>query len=147
MPSVKNLNGFKEFIMSATTKPLLDRSEYQSSYYQKNKEMILARRKQWRLDNPDLCCIHAHNYRARKSSSGGVLSADIYDRLFKLQQGKCACCKIDLTKQTAHIDHIYPISSGGTNTDDNIQLLCVSCNCSKHNKDPINFMQSRGYLL
>jgi hypothetical protein len=29
----------------------------------------------------------------------------------------------------------------------NVQLLCPPCNLKKHAKDPIQFMQERGFLL
>lgn len=45
------------------------------------------------------------------------------------------------------MDHIMPLALGGTNTDDNIQLLCPTCNRSKHAKHPVDFMQQRGFLL
>lgn len=32
------------------------------------------------------------------------------------------------------IDHIIPLSLGGTNDDDNFQTLCKKCNCSKGGK-------------
>jgi hypothetical protein len=32
-------------------------------------------------------------------------------------------------------------------TDFNVQLLCATCNLNKNAKDPIDFMQSRGFLL
>lgn len=38
-------------------------------------------------------------------------------------------------------------SADGSNTDDNIQLLCKTCNLSKGAKHPIDFMQSKGFLL
>ena len=42
----------------------------------------------------------------------------------------CACgCKDDL-----HVDHIVPLSRGGTNELDNLQMLCSSCNLSKGTK-------------
>ena len=33
----------------------------------------------------------------------------------------------------ASIDHVIPLSRGGTNDDDNIQLLCLPCNLKKGN--------------
>jgi len=41
----------------------------------------------------------------------------------------------------------YDVIAGGANDRANLQLLCGSCNKSKHAKDPIDFMQSRGFLL
>lgn len=91
--------------------------------------------------------INAHNRRARIKEVGGTLSKDIFDKLFKLQKGKCACCKVDLKNVTPHIDHVHPIALGGKNSDSNVQLLCQPCNNQKSAKHPIDFMQSKGFLL
>lgn len=42
---------------------------------------------------------------------------------------RCACNNCALT-----IDHVLPISKGGTNTIDNVQPLCMACNLSKGTK-------------
>lgn len=39
-----------------------------------------------------------------------------------------------------------PIARGGSNTDDNVQLLCPACNLKKSAKHPVDFMQERGFL-
>lgn len=44
-------------------------------------------------------------------------------------------------------DHIMPMDLGGSNDASNLQLLCQSCNSSKHAKHPVDFMQERGFLL
>ncbi|MBU9359553.1 HNH endonuclease [Burkholderia multivorans] len=44
-------------------------------------------------------------------------------------------------------DDIEPLARGGSNDIANIQLLCRTCNLSKHARDPVEFMQSRGFLL
>jgi 5-methylcytosine-specific restriction endonuclease McrA len=61
------------------------------------------------------------------------------------QRGKCANCHKKLT--APQIDHVLPVSRGGSNTDDNVQLLCGFCNRRKHAKDPIAFAQEQGRLL
>ena len=40
-----------------------------------------------------------------------------------------------------HIDHITPLSSGGTNDNDNLQILCVGCHFEKSRQQ-----QDEGYL-
>jgi len=91
--------------------------------------------------------IHAHNRRARIKEVGGTLSSNIFEKLFALQKGKCACCKVDLTTIQPHIDHVHPIALGGSNTDDNVQLLCKPCNHQKSWRHPVEFMQAKGFLL
>ena len=34
-------------------------------------------------------------------------------------------------KRHGHVDHIFPRSRGGQNTESNLQLLCIHCNESK----------------
>ena len=120
--------------------------EYNAKYYEKNKERITIRNNAWILANPESRKLRNHTRRAKVKQVGGVLSKDIGERLFKLQKGICPCCRMPLGKDY-HLDHIVPIALGGSNTDDNIQLLRKSCNFHKNRKHPIDFMQSKGFLL
>lgn len=117
------------------------KTSLQASWRAKNYEKELA----WRRANPEVARIHRHNRRAQLKSRG-KLTPGISEKLFALQKGKCACCKKPLGKNY-HMDHIVPLALGGTNTDDNIQLLHQKCNHKKSSKDPIDFMQQLGYLL
>lgn len=119
---------------------------YFAARYVGNKEKIKAINKNWRDNNPLAARTSLQNYRAKKRKNGGKLSKGLAEKLFKLQIGKCACCKQPLG-DNYHLDHIIPVALEGVNTDDNIQLLCASCNCSKGAKHPVDFMQSRGFLL
>lgn len=113
---------------------------------EKLSESSVIRVARWRKNNPDRTREIVHNYRAKKRANGGKLSKNLVAKLFKLQRGKCACCNLTLGGDY-HMDHIMPISLGGSNTDDNIQLLRQRCNNQKNAKHPIDFMQSRGFLL
>lgn len=68
----------------------------------------------------------------RRVYSVGALSSNIREHLYTKQNGLCNGCGCKL-KET-HLDHIFPISRGGTNTDNNVQLLCPRCNLSKGTK-------------
>lgn len=45
---------------------------------------------------------------------------------------RCVECGATKDETSLHIDHIKPISKGGTNDLDNLQVLCKKCNLSKH---------------
>ena len=77
---------------------------------------------------------------------GGVLSAEFVRSLPGMQRWKCAACKARI-RNGYEIDHIVPLSRGGTNANHNLQALCKPCNRRKHARDPIEFMQSLGRLL
>jgi len=109
---------------------------------EKNRKNAAA----WRAANPELRIIWEHNRRARKRASGGELSAGLSEKLFRLQKGKCSCCRLPLGSDY-HLDHIMPLALGGSNTDGNMQLLRAECNLKKNAKHPIDYMQSRGFLL
>lgn len=100
----------------------------------------------YRIKNVSACRAMSNNTRARRISAKGRLSYDLLDRLYKLQRGKCPCCKKALGKDF-HMDHIEPLSKGGENVDSNIQLLRSRCNLLKSAMVPLLFMQANGFLL
>lgn len=118
----------------------------QADYRRSNIEKTRARDAARRTENPELNRIKLQNRRAKKRANGGNLSKGLSAKLFLLQKGKCACCGKPLSDDY-HLDHIMPIALDGTNTDDNIQLLCPPCNLSKGAKHPVDFMQKIGLLL
>lgn len=90
------------------------------------------------------------NYKDRKRSANGKISKGRISMLLELQKCKCPVCKRNLVltgRDKYHIDHIIPLAKGGSNHDHNIQLLCKDCNQEKHDILPIEYMNSRGFLL
>ena len=55
--------------------------------------------------------------------------------LLEQQSYRCAAphCRIDVL-HAFHCDHILPLSRGGSNTVDNLQILCPTCNLSKNDR-------------
>lgn len=137
-------------------------AEQMAAWLEKNRDAFNARRRADRLANPEFYKqadanryannpisfrIRNQTRRARKKAGGGEISAGLPEKLYRLQRGMCACgCKQPLGDDF-HLDHIMPLALGGSNTDDNIQLLRALCNRQKSAKHPVDFMQSRGYLL
>jgi 5-methylcytosine-specific restriction endonuclease McrA len=83
----------------------------------------------------------------RKGKKLGRLPNGTVHRIGSAQRWRCAVCRCDLKKSGNHMDHIMPLAKGGQHAPQNIQLLCPPCNVRKSAKDPIAFMQERGFLL
>jgi len=77
----------------------------------------------------------AENARRRSLKLGvkGYFTRKTIENLYVKQRGKCACCGVILNG-FFEVDHIVPLSKGGTNYPSNIQLLTPRCNKTKSNK-------------
>lgn len=75
----------------------------------------------------------AQNIRARKLGIDDELSQKQWEGLLK--KFNYACVNCGSTKHIC-IDHIIPLSRGGSNTINNVQPLCRSCNSRKSNATP-----------
>ena len=62
--------------------------------------------------------------------------------LFGQQEGRCAGCGMDFPFKLFEVDHIVPVSRGGTDHIDNLQLLCGNCNRIKGNR-PQEYLVAR----
>lgn len=111
-----------------------------------NPKKVAAACRQWQQNNPMKTRILASRRRANKRNSEGSHTVEEILSLLDKQNFRCAACKRSIRK-SFDIDHIQPISKGGSNWISNIQLMCKKCNCSKHNKDPVQWAQERGLLL
>ena len=67
-----------------------------------------------------------------------IVIKDILDS----SSGKCAYCGKDC-EGNYHIDHILPVSRGGSNDRENLCLSCPNCNWSKNDKTAEEFMEYR----
>lgn len=115
-------------------------------YRRANRELLNARSSEWARRNPEARRLIWQARRARKLERGGQLSKGLVQKLYKAQKGKCPCCHLPLGEKY-HLDHIMPLALGGEHADENMQLLRDRCNMEKHAKHPVDFMQSRGFLL
>ena len=125
-----------------------EKSRAKTAEWRKNNpEQAKAANAAWRAENPGAVRANQQARRARVRNAIGKISKGLVSRLMNLQRSRCACgCGEDLNNGY-HLDHVQPLAKGGSNTDDNCQLLAPICNLSKGAKCPIEWMQSRGYLL
>ncbi len=98
-------------------------------YQKANPDKHNIASKKYRLKNQDKYNNYANERRAKKLKNGVF---KITDKDFKkLQSQSCQNCG---TQKNLTIDHIIPISRGGTHSIGNLQMLCGFCNSSKSNK-------------
>jgi 5-methylcytosine-specific restriction endonuclease McrA len=109
-----------------------------AKYRSANKGLINERRKVKRLLDPSL----ERNKSAKRRAAKGILPKDIVKRLLVLQQWKCRCCGESL-ESGYHLDHIIPLSRGGTNSKENVQLLLPKCNQQKYTLTMEEFLIKR----
>lgn len=87
---------------------------------------------------------HSSHRRALKKNSPLAHTAQDIEQQKTRQKGKCYYCH----KKFAdfHVDHIIPLSRGGSNGPDNIVVTCPTCNLSKNDRLPHEWIDG-GKLL
>jgi 5-methylcytosine-specific restriction endonuclease McrA len=114
------------------------------------KESARESVRMWKQRNPEKAlAMRRVAKRNRKVKLRGNIGRHTHKQVQELhakQKYRCAICKCDTSKDR-HVDHIVPLAAGGTNYIENLQILCPTCNIEKSAKDPVLFMQEKGFLL
>ena len=116
----------------------------------KHREQKMASRRAWHAANPDKGRVYVLKRRALKRGAfvADVTAEDI-ERMLREQRGRCVApgCGCSLSEAGYHVDHVIPLSRGGTHEPANAQLLCPRCNLEKHDLMPEEFAAKRGVLV
>jgi 5-methylcytosine-specific restriction endonuclease McrA len=120
-------------------------------YGDENREKLRTKNRQYHYDNPDKTREKARRRRARIKGNGVDFHTEA--QVLATYGNICYLCNkpVDLTapryqgkaegwEQGLHIDHVIPISKGGSDTLDNVRPTHALCNLSKNNKligDPV----------
>lgn len=110
--------------------------EYKREWLQKdyilNREKYRERSRVYNKENREKLNLKLKKYRAQKKINGGSHTEKEWQGLLDNIGRMCARCgSLDNIEK----DHIIPISKGGSNSIDNLQPLCRSCNARKNAKE------------
>lgn len=150
----------REYLRDLSKKRREDNPDMTRIYYQKNRDRILERNHEYNTSEHGRKVRAQYSrsekgkgyktaYRMRRRSSGSLGDRDItLEKLYNRDGGICALCGKpcdyeDYVFQGAtfvagndypSIDHVKPLSKGGSHTWDNVQLVHKICNSIKSNK-------------
>lgn len=102
--------------------------------------------KNWRKANPEAWRAQVQTRKALMANAEGRHTGAELKALMEQQRGRCAYCRKSI-KTRYSVDHIEPLSRGGSNWITNIQLLCQSCNSAKQDADPVEYARRIGLLI
>lgn len=114
------------------------KSEVSRRYWQETKEERLRVSRQWRAANPDYflewaranpdkIAAKVRTRRARHHQASGSASAEAIEARRTYYGGRCWMCG----KDADTIDHVIPLSRGGSHWPANLRPACRSCNAKK----------------
>jgi len=128
-------------------------------YYLKNYKSELINNRKWRQQNPTKSYINTKKWREkypeklkeylRKANSNrkaaGILTLEMLERL-RVENIKeygiltCIYCMENVEGRDT-LEHLVPISNGGTNNFDNLAIACKKCNSCKGDKTYDEFIK------
>lgn len=111
-----------------------------TEYWRAHKTEAAVREKRWRDENKHKVRSYEHNRRALE-----VQTPMNPERVKALRKERiCYYCGVGMTLEPKHvctltIDHLIPLTRGGTNADENLVAACLSCNSGKCDLLPEEF--------
>lgn len=117
-----------------------------------NREIYNARRRAWRAEHPEEKLAYDRTYRAThreqvtaydrnrvalERGAEGTHTAEDVKAQYERQKGRCFWCNKKISDY--HVDHVVPLTKGGSNGPENLVIACPSCNHIKSAKHPMDF--------
>ncbi len=149
-PRVKKIGGWK---LSEETKKKISNALLGNSHSLGKKLSLETRKKMSESKKGEKCHLYIDgrtknkDWRAwlnrekklRRKNAIGFHSFWEWETLKAQYNWTCPCCGKSEPTIKLTVDHIIPLSKGGSNNIENIQPLCGSCNSRKNNKQIIKY--------
>ena len=116
-------------------------------YYYNNREKILERSKQY-YQTPQGQTVRFNNlnkYRTKLENNGGQLTVEQWTACMEFFDWKCGYSGKSLTNDNKSIDHIIPVSMGGSGNPWNCVPMDKSLNSSKRDTDMMEWYTAQDF--
>ena len=112
----------------------------QAFYYARNRERILSEnRKRYATEVTYRAKLQLSGHQRRKFLRESDLSLAQWLAVYRFYEGNCVYCG----RAANTMDHILPLSRGGTHTVDNVTPACKSCNSRKRTRTPTEWYRAQ----
>ncbi len=115
------------------------KAERHRLWREKNKDLLRDKWRAWEQSRRDLTVARTNRRRARVLQAIGEATADQIQARIALFGGRCWVCGDVATA----VDHVIPLSRGGSNWPANLRPICKSCNSRKYDRMPKEVVISR----
>ena len=109
-----------------------DRAKRNShALYLAHRVARIAQQRAYQISHPLETRENYHRYRARKRA--GFVEAVDWDAIYERDRGICQWyrCRKPVERRQMSLDHIVPVSEGGSHEPKNVQLMHLRCNQEK----------------
>jgi hypothetical protein len=103
-----------------------------------NREKVNERSKRWAKRNPEKIAARVNIRRAIKigASIGDPKTIAKWEKSWRFKKSAiCYWCSERVSTKTCHMDHINPLSRGGSHSIENLCISCQPCNNKKYVSD------------
>lgn len=117
-----------------------------AAYREAHRDEAYERTKAWLKAHPEGRKANRNRRRARERGAEGTHTGADIEAIYQEQGGCCFWCGKDVGADY-HVDHFYPLSRGGSNWPENLVVSCPSCNISKNDKLPSEYLGSHNEIV
>lgn len=135
VPNVKSRRGIRTICKRCHAE---ETYEANRAWRLSHPEVQSAASKRWKKANPIEHKAQADRRRAAKAKADGSHTAVDIRCQYARQGGRCFYCGARVGDDY-HVDHVIPLSRGGSDGPENLVVACPFCNVSKGAKHPMDF--------